>query len=146
MGSIIGYVVTAIVTFVLTLVLANWDEIRRDWNNKKARRKKQNLVKGVPKRVVQIQYLDEIFSNRASAFYINGQSFFLSDYIHCNEDGFSVFDFKGDRYGTIYRELVREIRSSGARRYVERLVIRYNHASYEVPAENVIVKVIKEVY
>lgn len=148
MGSIIGYIVTAVVTFGLTLVLANWDDISRDSKRKKAEKNKQRLIHGIPKRVVKIESVYQLSKKKNSVLYINGQTFYLSNWF-CNDDGANIpfYEKNGDGNikGWINSVYIRLNPLGSDRKYQEGFVIKYCQQGVET-CRYADIKAVREVY
>jgi len=149
MGSIIGYVVTAIVTFGLTVIFVQRDDIRLSRKRRNAEKNKKYLVQGVPKRVIEITEFDDVFHYRNFAFYIEGKSYVLSSWIHCNDDYFELYDAEGEKFASIGQMCIRSFQDSERKwHHIYGLGVNKSHwLSSDKPGRYIsAVKVIKEVY
>ncbi len=102
-----GYVITALVSIVLTLVLVSWGDIRSSLRRRKNKKRLNRLASGVPSHVVTLYEFDDIFENRYHPFYIDGKSYLMSpEWVHCNDESYSLYDIHGALAGHIATQII----------------------------------------
>jgi hypothetical protein len=111
------YIIAAISGFLLAVFLFSYDDIKRNYQKKKANKKYNKLSNGVPKHVVFITCWDDAFKYRNYPLYVNGKVLGVDNFQwwHCNDEYKYLVDSEGEKQGCLIRQIARSERKENGK-------------------------------